>query len=225
MTEKRRLGEANEIILINRKLLGWLIFLGILLFLAKDPLINFIAFKGGHEVTGSLTGAEETNFSINEETVWRYFYSYTSTNGLEYKGFSYTTKDVAEKPTVLVSPFNPALSKIKGTQYAYIGGVGFWVLVVPIILILCGLLRAVQVTLRARALLIKGVFVDAEMVDSKEWGKVNDEPRFKVTYKATLPDGSTRDVVNGSAAPGFPTTARVLCHPTRNVAMLFDKIA
>jgi len=219
----RTLGERNELVMMSRNLVPWLITLAIFAHIGKDSLINFIAFKGATEVVGTVTGDEALSFSVNDEPVWRYFYDYT-VNGNAYSGYSFSTKDIADKPPILISPFNPALSKIKGTSYSKLLGLGFWALVVPVLLMLLILVFRVRSLLRTRRFLRQGAFQDAELTDARESGKVNDEPRYNLTYTVKMPDGNTIETRKYGAAPGYPEKAQVLVIPGTEACKLYDSL-
>ncbi len=220
---RRRLGERNELVMMSSKLVPWLIVLGLLLWPGRDNLVNLIAFRGATEVAGTLTGEEETSFSVNEESVWKYFYSYTA-DGNSYNGYSYTRKSVSNTPAIQVSRFNPSLSRIEGANYAIMGGLGFWIFALPSLLIALILVFRVRSLLRTRALLIRGEFLDAELVDSTESGKVNDEPRYNLTYKVHLPDGQEEEVKHTFARPGYPATTQVIRNPRTGYMRLAENL-
>lgn len=188
----RKLGERNELVMMSSGLSGLLIFMAILMFMGKDNLINVLGFRFGNEAPGVLVGEEQTWLNGEDVDVWKYFYTYTF-EGKQYEGFSYSRKNIPEKPTIEVSRWNPGLSRIKGATYAFWGAVGFWVMVVPLFLCIPGLWTTVSSRLRNRSLLIHGQVVDARLSDMKETKGQHDSVSRELTYTVRLPDGSTKE--------------------------------
>ncbi|MDJ0839695.1 MAG: hypothetical protein QNK37_24470 [Acidobacteriota bacterium] len=156
----RRLGELNECVLLFRFFTFPLLFLGLLLWFGRDTMVNRLAFIGAKEATGTITDSFETNFIMNEEAVTASDFTYTF-EGKSYQGYSFSYDFHQGTVPVAVSRYNPGLAKIKGSSYSQMMGLGFWLIQLPVFLLVWFILARIRTFWRTRRLLTRGMTVRA----------------------------------------------------------------
>jgi hypothetical protein len=170
---------------------GWLFFAFGMLFVwvfdAGGAVSEWLAFRGEVlEVPGVVTGWEGTNTSVNEQRVYRTFYSFRHPDGMDVEGTSYATGQWLEAGTpvtVELAPGDPVLSRITGMRTSVGGGMVLFVLVFPLVGAVLGLgslLRRLRpLRLLRTGTLTTGVLETTESTSSH----VNNQPVMKLTFR------------------------------------------
>lgn len=196
-TRPRRLGLTNQlrfiaegpgsiailVFLFGVAIMGWI---GTLEFFAvRIMMIN------AESVPGQVVYVDETSMSVNEEYVYKTGFRY-QVDGSVYNSFSYDVGgryDTGAEVTVVYSRFNPAISKVKGLDYSFLG----WFHLIPAFIFLIAFLQVIWGMSRWLLwgrLLVQGKAAEAVLTSQKESGlRINDVPVVEYIFTYQDDDG------------------------------------
>lgn len=183
-------------------MIGWIFFgVGMIFFLLMgldSNLFTFHRFMGELEkVEGKVLKTEYTNWSIDEEPVVRWLYTFDY-QGKKYWGTSYTIATTAmpeQSVTVEFSANSPEHSRIEGFNEAI---TPWWVTIIVMIFPMLGLLfiyLSVKHVPKTISLLRNGILTYANYVDKEKTNViVNDTPVYKLRFQFEDSKGSSHYV-------------------------------
>lgn len=171
-------------------MIGWIFFgVGMIFFLLlglESNLFTFHRFMGELEkAEGKVLKTEYTNWSIDEESVVRWLYTFDY-QGKKYLGTSYTIEKTAmpeQSVTVEFSADSPEHSRIEGFNEAI---TPWWVTIIVMIFPMLGLLfiyLSVKHVPKTISLLRNGILTYADYVDKEKTNLiVNDSQVYKLRF-------------------------------------------
>lgn len=181
VTYNRTLTRAGIFVTSLFMLVSWLI--------AGNADHSFIYFTGDIQTTnGKVLEVIETNFSINESSVWANVFQYSDLSGVVYVRDGFTTgRQLAPQQSIQVEyPINaPQYGRIPGIRSAEFGSwaVALWFLpCIGIIMVFFGIRRG----LRDYRLLYTGTLTHAQLTHKESTNtRINDQPVYKLTFDFT----------------------------------------
>jgi len=180
---------------------GWLFFgfgmIFVWAFVLEADLTSWYVFRGDlAEVTGEITRCDETNYSVNDQTVHAIHYKYRA-GGEEHTGVSYATGEARAVGSVVRVehlPDDPATSRIAGMRRGVVGPACLFVLIFPAVglaMLLPGLIRGRRgVRLLRDGKLAVGRLIDRQATNTQ----INERTVHKYAFEFKADDGRLHQV-------------------------------
>lgn len=154
---------------------------------------------------GIVTFTEETSASVNEQSVIKYHFKFTTEKTGRISGYSYSEKEsYAEGQTVTIqyNRNNPHIAVIKGTRT---GEMPVWILLIMAPFFLIGLIFsyfAIKGGLRHLDLLANGVVTKGKYLRRESTNmSVNKRPVYKMFFSFKTPDGRSFEMFSKTYQP------------------------
>lgn len=160
-----------------------------LVFVLESEVRNVFKFDGAWvESVGMLQETEETNASVNDRPIYRYYFSY-NVEGQSYQGYSssvqepsYVETEAGRELSIQYKEGNVARSRIVGMRQETFS---FWIAFVLIFPLIGGIVyfSAIITNLRALSLLKRGRVAQGKYLRSTDTGSsVNEQPIYKYEF-------------------------------------------
>jgi hypothetical protein len=176
-----------------------------IVFIGGSEVMTWGAFDGElARVEGTIVGAEETAYEVNEVEVVAYHFTYPRDDGFLGRGVSYTTGwvfDEGAKVPVEYVVDQPHVARIEGQRTAPFGSFVLFVLIFPLV----GLFMAVPGLLkgmRAVRLLRTGELGWGQLVAKEETNvEINEQTVYRLTFQFEDARGNIREAVTKTHRP------------------------
>jgi len=183
---------------------GWFIIGFSLMFVwtftAKMNLKDWSALRGEVESSrGVVTKVErhESGSGVRRYAKYRHYYSFTGSDGNEYKGYSTSRRSgrVGEKVKIIYLVGRAEVSCIKGMRSNVVGPEGFF----PLLFLALGLkfvISGLRKGIRANRLLACGELAGGRLKSKVKTGReINKKPVYKLTFEFNTNSGMSCEVV------------------------------
>lgn len=173
---------------------------------------------------GKVTQVDETNMRINDVRVWSYSFEY-AVAGSTYYGICYTTGrrwSVGERAPIEHLPQEPAIARLEGSRLSEGGGIGFVVLIFPLVG-LCIAGAGIRARRKTAWLLTHGRLGEARVVSVEATNtKVNGRRVFKITLQLEGTGARQQEAAVRSTSSELITFASTRRDSGQPVYILYD---
>ncbi|MDX2248552.1 MAG: DUF3592 domain-containing protein [Bacteroidia bacterium] len=180
---------------------GWVFFgFGMIffwIFFMNSSIVYMFSFGEWDTVTGKVAKIEQTNASINNTSVYEYFYEY-NVNGTNYTGSAHTTGyayQLNELVEIEYNPDNPSESRMGGARKGLFGWEVIFVVIFPLVGLIF-ILYSFRQNIKSVDLLINGRFTHGKLIKTEPTNvTINKQPVYKYTFRFEAHDGKTYEAV------------------------------